>query len=89
MIVTGSVTKVERVDVVVDPKDIINQLKSKWLNEIIPEAGRYDMVYINRSGFWEGWVDTHGSGITDRLKEATPEEKDHMQAFELMLALAK
>jgi hypothetical protein len=90
MKVTGSVTKVETVDVIIDPVKVLEKLYTKWecgLEGL--QQGYYDTVYINSKGIWEGWVNTHGSGITTQLRPATDEEKAVVEAFRLVRDVAR
>ena len=73
----GSVTRVETVKVDISPRDMLEAMQKKWLQDI-KQGGNY----INSKGHWEDWTDTgHGSGITETYREATDEEKAIVAAF--------
>ena len=86
MIVETTVNRAEKVSVHV--KDIMSTLLYKWMVSIELAPGYYDMCYINSGGSWEGWQDTHGSGITTRIREASEEEKEIYQSFKIMSHLS-
>lgn len=85
MKVTG--TKIEKsiVDVEIDPRTVIMEIERQWKKS----QGLKWHWDISSEGFWQQWEDTHASGFYIKHREATPEEKEVMRAFDVMYKLAK
>lgn len=86
MQVNASIHRTERTQVEIDPRDVVKQLREKYIRELPDLTKNGERAeYINQDGHWEVWIDTHGSGITYKLREATDQEKETMKAFDIVL----
>lgn len=85
MKVTGTKIEKSKVDVEIDPCAVIMEIEHQWMKS----QGLKWHWGISSEGFWQEWEDTHASGFYIKHREATPEEKEVMQAFEVMYKLAK
>lgn len=83
MKVKGIHTETYEVDVLVNPREILQKLYKEWVTASVGK----NWWYINREGYWEEWEDTHGSGITEVHREATEQEKETNKAFEVLLGI--
>ncbi|MEG0870607.1 MAG: hypothetical protein RSG77_26730 [Hafnia sp.] len=83
MQVEAVVTRREKTTVTVNPKDIIEKYKVRWLAEL-----KMVGCYINTEGTWEEWENTgHGSGLYTTHRKATEEEIKIADAFKTVLGL--
>lgn len=84
MQVKGVERKETVVTVEINPKEVVDKIKQKWLEKLkLPDH------YINSDGHWEHWIDTHGSGITTVGREATDEEKEIYASLKVVHKLAE
>jgi len=83
MQIVGRRTEVTKVNVDIDPIEVIDKLQTKFVNSC-KDPEMMGGEYINQEGFWESWQDTHGSGITEVYRKATDEEIKTMEAFKIM-----
>lgn len=83
MQIVGRRTEVTKVNVDIDPIEVIEKLQAKFVNSC-QDPQMMGGKYINSDGCWESWIDTHGSGITTTYRKATEEEIKTMEAFEIM-----
>jgi hypothetical protein len=84
MKVTGTKIEKSKVDVEIDPRTVITEIKRQWM-----KSQGLKWYWIIREGFWQEWEDTHASGFYIKHREATPEEKEVMRVCEVMYNLAK
>lgn len=84
MKVEAKITKVEYEEVEIDPAEVIQKLKNKWISE-----SKIKGDYINAEGIWESWIDTHGSGIYKEYEKATDLEKLIYESFDIVLSVCR
>lgn len=73
-------TTSRRVNVSVRLESVFDELRAKLTKsfKVVPQA------YVNTSGDWETWEDTHGSGIYRTVRKATAREIKLMNAFNML-----
>lgn len=77
MKVPATITQVERKEVDINPIEFLDSLLKAWKRSIDMQG-----CDINSKGMWESWTDTgHGSGLTERKREATAEELSIDECF--------
>lgn len=76
MLIKGTKTRTESIEVDVNPYDLIESINKALREKIIPKE-LLDVdggAYINSKGVWESWENGHGSGYTTTYREATEAE---------------